>query len=190
MNLEVIQELVDELEIATRKAVIKLKEDYDENYYYFSLITNGSGSCPYLAAWSYEALERIVSNPTPAMLKWYADPEEARDMLEWSYADSPYYAYGQEYYKKVEEILYKKRAYLLDVGLDDEEYEKEICLRLNSMEKVMSNLDKEGLFGTGSERLKVVVNAEIMPPEHSNTERALRLNPIEALKTWLDEVAE
>ncbi len=54
----------------------------------------------------------------------------------------------------------------------------------------MINLDEKGLFGTGDERLNVVVNAEIMPPEYSNTERALRLNPMESLKEWLIEATE
>lgn len=180
MKMDIIPEMVKELEIATRKAVIELKEKHDEKFYYFSLITNGSGSCPYLAAWSYEALERETVSQV--------DPEKAKYYLKWSYSESPYYAYGEEYFKKVEELLYIKRAFLYD--LNDCEYEKEICLRLNSMEKVMFNLDKEGLFGTGTERLDVVINAEMMPPEYPNTERAIRLNPLEAVHVWLNEAAE
>ena len=58
------------------------------------------------------------------------------------------------------------------------------------MEKAMANLDKEGLFGVGNQRLGIVINAEVMPPDYTNTERALRLNPREALTVWLEEVAE
>mgnify|MGYP003884806335 CR=1 FL=1 len=58
--------------------------------------------------------------------------------------------------------------------IDNEKaYMKEYKIRLNSMEQAMVNLDKEGLFGTGNERLKIVINAEVMPPDYTNTERAL-----------------
>lgn len=33
-------------------------------------------------------------------------------------------------------------------------------------------------------------NAEFMPPDFTNTKRALRLNPREALNEWLEEIAE
>ena len=54
----------------------------------------------------------------------------------------------------------------------------------------MHNLDNEGIFGTGEKRLGIVINAEFMPPDYTNTERALRLNPKEAIQEWLDEIAE
>lgn len=58
------------------------------------------------------------------------------------------------------------------------------------MEEVMHNLDIGGMFGRGEKRLGIVINAEFMPPDFTNTERALRLNPKEALNQWLEEIAE
>ncbi len=182
MNLEIIPELVEELEISTRKALQDFKETHNETFYYCSLITDGLGNWPFLMIWTKEALERALEDEE--------DPEEARYYIEWSYADSPYLAYGEKYFDKVKEIIYDKRAEFNDSALDFEELDKEFQLRINSMEKVMFNLDKEGWFGTGEERLGVVINAEVVPPDYGNTERALRLNPIEALTVWLDEVAE
>lgn len=72
----------------------------------------------------------------------------------------------------------------------EQEKDKEIQLRINSMERVMRNLDMNGMFGNGEERLGIVINAEFMPPDYTNTERALRLNPREALNEWLEEMAE
>ena len=46
------------------------------------------------------------------------------------------------------------------------------------------------MFGQGEQRLNIVINAEFMPPDYTNTERALRLNPQETLKEWLEEAAE
>ena len=54
----------------------------------------------------------------------------------------------------------------------------------------MHNLDMNGMFGKEQERLGIVINAEFMPPDFTNTERALRLNPREALNEWLNEIAE
>lgn len=71
-----------------------------------------------------------------------------------------------------------------------EERDREIRIRINSMEKVMHNLDMNGMFGKEQERLGIVINAEFMPPDFTNTERALRLNPREALNEWLEEIAE
>lgn len=71
-----------------------------------------------------------------------------------------------------------------------EEKQREIQIRINSMERVMHNLDEKGIFGHGKQRLGIVINAEFMPPDYTNTERALRLNPQEALVEWLEEIAE
>ena len=81
----------------------------------------------------------------------------------------------------------------LDIGDDEEDDEKfmeEYEFRMDSMEKVMSDLDKEGVFGSGEKSKNIVVAAEVMPPEYTNTERVLRLNSREKLKEWLEEAAE
>ena len=178
MKLKVDLEMVKAIENAARNACKSLFSKYKENFYYCSLITDGGAHCPILSAWSYEALERMSLNEK--------DPINAKYYLKWSYADSPYFAYGEEYFDEVKEIFNRRPMLLTNY----EKYMKEYELRLNSMEKAMANLDKEGLFGFGNQRLNIVINAEIMPPDYSNTERALRLNPREALNEWLEEIAE
>ena len=61
---------------------------------------------------------------------------------------------------------------------------------MNIMEKVMADLDQEGIFGSGEQRNRIVVAAEVMPPDDTNTSRVLRLNAKENLKEWLEEAAE
>lgn len=170
--------LVKELENATRKAIQSLMNKHHESFYYCSLITDGEGHSPLLSAWSKEALER--------KLLTVENPIEARKDLKWSYVDSPFYAYGEEYFNNIKDI-FEARTRLITNEEDDE---REFELRINSMEKVMANLDKEGLFGKGNKRLEIVINAEVMPPDYSNTERAKRLNPKKALNEWLEEIAE
>lgn len=171
-------DLVKILKIATQKAFISLFNNYDEEFYYCSLITDGQGNCPFISAWSKEALSRILLTEE--------NPEEAKLELKWSYADSPYCLYGEEYFSEVNDVFNKRMETLSNA----QEIENEFEIRINSMEKVMADLDEEGLFGTKNERLNIVINAEVMPPDYSNTLRALRLNPREALTKWLLEAAE
>ena len=170
-------ELVAAITAAARRAFKRLFEEHpDESFYYCSLITTGEALPPAIAAWSWQALERVCR-----------DTGERAEDLKWSYADSPYYAFGDELFSQVRE-LYASRPEALST--DDESWFEEYNTRLDAMEASMHQLDREGLFGTGKERLKKVVLAEVMPPNCSNTERAKRLNPTEALKEWLREAAE
>lgn len=176
MNLKVDQEMVKAIEDAVRKACKSLFSKYKENFYYLSLITDGGAHCPILSAWSYEALEReSLKDKDPANAKYY---------LKWSYVDSPFFAYGEEYFDKVKEI-FNKRPMIIN---NEEEYMKEYATRLNSMEQAIANLDKEGLFGVENERIKIVINAEVMPPDYTNTARALRLNPKEVFLNGLKKL--
>lgn len=178
MELEIDEMLVQIIQDATEKALSKLFREHKENFYYCSLITTGEGLCPVISAWSNEALERVANEGD--------DAEEAKFYLKWSYAETPYFAYGEEYFEDVNKV-FLERMRILTTAKDKE---KEIQLRINSMEKVMHNLDMNGMFGTGEKRLGIVINAEFMPPDYTNTERALRLNSREALNEWLEEIAE
>ena len=114
------------------------------------------------------------------------DVEEAKFYLKWSYDETPYFAYGEEYFKDVNKVFLERMRKLTN----RKDKDREIQLRINSMERAMHNLDMNGMFGNGEERLGIVINAEFMPPDFTNTERALRLNPREALNEWLEEIAE
>lgn len=178
MILRVDEQLVEVIQRATKAALEKLFNEQKETFYYCSLITTGEGLCPIISAWSKEALEEMTKDEQ--------DVEEAKYYLKWSYAESPYFAYGEEYFGEVKKVFNERMRALGS----EAERDNEIELRINSMEQVMHNLDKEDIFGRGEKRLGIVINAEFMPPDYTNTERALRLNPKEALQEWLDEIAE
>ena len=181
MEQQVDEKIVNVLENAVEQALTKLFKEHRENYYYITLTTFGECVCPVISAWSVEALEREASKSKT--------PETERQYLKWDYASSPYYAFGYDEFFGEAVALYDVRTAELDDD-DDEAYENEMKIRLNSMEKVMHNLDRKGLFGQGETRLGVVINAEYMPPDYSNTERGIRLNPESAIKEWLEEAAE
>lgn len=180
MNKPTENDLTEAIVKAARKAISKLFSEYLENFYYCSLITNEEGSSPILVAWSKEALERVLLEEN--------DPENALLEIKWSYADSPYFAYGEEYFDKVKKLFSDRPNMRYEMSGHD--WNNELQVRIEAMEKAMRQLDNEGLFGRGDERLDIVINAEIMPPDNDNTKRGLRLNPIEALTDWLVEAAE
>lgn len=171
------EELALAIQEATRQAVSQLFAEHKEAFYYLSLITTGEAHAPFLSAWSVEALEVAAANQgvTPSDLKW-------------SYADSPYTFFGEHFFEEV------KRLFSLRVPMDharsDSERDNEFNARLNAMELAVARLDEEGLFGHGLRRSQLVLNVEIMPPDHTNTDRAKRLNPHDALVEWLIEAAE
>jgi len=173
------QELQEAIEAAAEKAIAVLFQSHPERFYYCALITSGYAHPPVLTAWSTEALDREAAKR--------AEPD-ARGWLEWSYGESPYFVYGDEHFGEVKRLFSQRPE--IRAGMPDAEWQEEYELRLRAMEAAMKRLDAKGLFGTGEERLRVVINVEVMPPDYTNTQRALRLNPKEALTVWLREVAE
>lgn len=163
----------EKLLAATRKAFLSLFEN-KEHFYYCTLVTTGDGLTPTISAWSYEALEREC-----------AGDDSLREDIEWSYADSPYDAFGYELFDEVKKLLSENE-------ISYEQWDEETEVRLNIMEKVMRTLDDEGIFSKNQNREEVVVAAEIMPPDETNTERAYRLNNKDSVifQRWLEEAAE
>ena len=174
------EELINAITDAARKAFLSLFENRPGNYYYCSLITTGEAHAPLVSAWSIEALDAKVLE--------FQNPQEARKRLKWSYADSPYYGYGESYFETVK-YLFAKRPQI-SAKLSDDEWKAEYQIRIDAMEAAMTLLDSEGLFGEGNERCHTAVLVEVMPPDYTNTQRAFRLNPSAAIKQWLEEAAE
>lgn len=94
--------------------------------------------------------------------------------LKWSYADSAFLFFGEHHFDRL-------RPWFEAAGdpLD----------RLAAIERAVRALDAEGLFsGTALARTDMIVTVEVMPPDYTNTERTIRLNPPgPALTTWLAE---
>jgi hypothetical protein len=161
---------------ATKTAFIELFKN-NEKYYYCVLLTTGEGLSPIISAWSWEALKIATINKS----------EEYAKIIKWSYADSPYYNFGYEYFDEVREI-FKKRPNIDNI--EGKLWEDEFELRLKSMELALKQIDNEGLFELNQQRNEIYINVELMPPDYTNTDRALRLNKKENIANWLLEAAE
>ncbi len=172
-------ELINEIVRATRSAYEKLRNEHPGDYYYFVLTTTWDGTAPSVSAWSKEALELSVQDSN--------DPEDAKWGLKWSYADSPYFCFGEEYFNPVRELFGRRPDIHTLIG---KARERELKIRVDSMVEALRLLDREGTFGTGDERIRIFINVELNPPDSSNARRAELLNPYDARKEWMAEMAE
>ena len=170
-----LQPLGEAIFEATQKAFLKLFEN-GEHYYYCVLLTTGEALPPCIAAWSVEALERFVNEN--------AIPEEEIPYYKYSFADSPYYAFGyEEYFQQVKQ-LFEQRDSLIDYN-NEEQWNEEYNLRLAAMVYAMKKLDETGIFALNQPREQVYINVELMPPDDTDIERALSLNNPDNIGEWL-----
>jgi hypothetical protein len=169
-------DLADAIYRATAAAAADLFRAHpDHHFYWYSLTTTGAAHAPCPSAWSTQALAEA------------AHTDDDRLMLKWSYADSPFFLYGEKHFAIVNRLFEARPP--VDSGANDA-WKSEYELRLRAMETAMARLDHEGLFGVGQERSRIVITVEVTPPDYTNTGRAMRLNPPEALIEWLAEAAE
>ena len=170
-----LQPLGDAIFEAAKKAFLKLFEN-GEHYYYCVLLTTGEALPPCIAAWSAEALERLV--------KKESIPEEEIPYYKYSFADSPYYAFGyEEYFQQVVQ-LFEQRDSLMDYN-NEEQWNEEYNLRLAAIVYAMKKLDASGIFALNQPREQVYINVELMPPDDTDVERALSFNNPDNIEEWL-----
>lgn len=172
------EQLVCLLENAAESTFKALLEK-NESFYYFAFLIDEAVS-PYISAWSYEALENLISE---------LELSDETDKLEykWGICESPYMAFEHDvHFKEVDEFLQENDIW----SLSDDDFDAEFDVRLNSMEEALKRLDKKGLFGTGDDRKKIVISAEVVPPEYINTVIVQRLNPDDIIQEWLEFCAE
>jgi hypothetical protein len=179
MEMPSQSELTDAIANAARQAFSTLFSNCPGSYYYCTLVTTGEALPPTISAWSHEALATAAVR---------LDRTREIQSIKWSYADSPHFNYGKEHFNEVRRLFLERPALNHETREDD--WSTEYTLRLDAMEAAMARLDKEGIFGRGAARNKVVILVEVMPPDHTNAERARRLNPPEALTEWIPEAAE
>lgn len=177
-NCPTYEDIFIELKEATRKAVVDLFTHHEaESFYYIALMTTGEALPPFLTALSEEGLEVTINRYKE---KYPNDGyEQLKYELRWSYADSPYGIYKYEEYFKTVEHLFYERPNLYE--LNEDESKIEFDFRLELMEQVMLELDKDGLFGKKGKRQNLLINVAIYSDEEENMKRAIRLNPVDSV---------
>jgi len=165
---------------AARKAFSELRRTYpSDDFYYFVLWTTDVVHPPAPCACSKQGLEKTIA-------QYSQDNDEvSAEELRWSEADSPYDGFGLEYFDEVKKLFNQ---------LDDP-YDRSIEENDRIFEAIiqaMADLDREGFFGIGVERDKIVINVT-MPGDESEEdviERAKMLNPSSALVVYEKDLLE
>lgn len=180
MGSQTAEKLITLLEQALKASLTELfQAKPDEHFYYITLTTSSTGMPPVISAWSWEALDAEVAD-----LEGEERASE-KDMLKWSYADSPYFDFGDAYnqhFSAVVELLQQHEAETCEVDVD---------LLLSCMEQALYHLVNNDFFTPYVDLNDCFINAEYMPPTPCNIDRAKRINPpSKALAIWLQEAAE
>lgn len=172
--------LVAAIADGARKAFLSLFQN-GEHYYYCTLIFTGDGFGPNLSAFSWEALERVALH--------YAEQGSAdtikklKSDLQWSWADSPYCSFKEEYFVAARDLVGARR--FVDDFSDDEtgyeEWARELNLRLRACEAALKMLDREEIFSKNQLRNSIIIVAEYPTPSEEAAEIAARLNPYSCL---------
>lgn len=170
------EELKTAAKHAVRKTFLSLKEEHPERFYFLVLTTCGKAPPPSFSAWSHEALAREAAR----------QPEGDGDFyIKWSYGESPYFCYHEENFAELSRLFYLRPT--MDTAMSEGAWLEEYQFRIDALVLALSELDDEGLFGVGEQRHQIVINVEVMPPDDTNTENAILLNPPESLVAYLSE---
>ena len=185
------ESLVSEIANAARKSFQQLFAT-GESFYYCALITTGEAHCPHVTAWSYEALERTALERSTQDPNIYGNHEQAKAIIKWMYAESPYVAYNYEENFTNAAALFQSLPTPFDAYMagDEAESETRYNFRLSAMEEALKQLDREGLFAQNQPRSQVYVNVETVYPDYTDKARALRLNNPDHLSTWFEEAGQ
>ena len=184
-RMTTIPEIELELEIALRKTLSDLMQDFpNDKFYYFALTTVGEALSPGHSIWSEELLDIEAEKQS---IKGNVDKEIIKNEIRYSYADSPLFYHYERHFKKVEKLFLNRP----DINeFNDEDWEKEFELRITSMVNALKKVDKENLFGVGEKRENWFINVEVNPPDGSNILRAEKLNSKQKVQEWIDNGGE
>lgn len=170
-----LEEIKEAAKIAVKTVFSSLKNHHPETFYYVVLTTSGEASPPSFSAWSHEALAAEAAKRLGEDVK----------NIKWSYGESPYFCYLEDEFDEIARLFGLRPPMI--TSMSEEKWYEEYEFRLKALEFAMAELDHDGLFGAGEQRKQIVINVEVMPPDWTNTARAMRLNPPESLVEWLAE---
>ena len=171
------EKMVTALQSAFQNAVSSLRNEHNENFYYYAFIFD-EGLRPYISALSYEAYEKLLIEN---------DVSNDEEGWKWFTFDFPYCAYGyDEFFIEVENMLLERERGMSD----DELYGVELDTRIDSMEEALKRLDKAEFFSTDENRKNIIINVEVAPPDCKERQRAIRLNPESSLLSEYLEFCE
>ena len=182
-----------------RAAWTKLEAEYgSDELYGFGVFTVDSAAYLMVTAFSERGLDQVVQRYLKNEYGKGQDVAHLRRALRWSPADSPLHAVGSELLPGANQIVtdldFEGRWGLEEEDEDDEDFDDEwvdpeVVEVFQVLFQVLRELDQEGLFGTGTERERLVVS--IWEGDQSNRDRydnAKALNPPSVTRRFGEEM--
>lgn len=120
-----------------------------EKFYVFGLMTNDSAQYLYPMANSEQAVSRTLKKYKKEGYK-----DQTADELRWSFGDWEYAEEGEAHFEAINELLSEATEF---DDADEDQVERAVARLMKAVVAGLADLDKEGFFGTGSERLDVAV---------------------------------
>jgi hypothetical protein len=172
--------------LAAMRKIRRLRPN--DTFYSFAFFTSGDFVYMAMTASSYEGLSEAVSRYKEMEHFQQYDIEEIRRLLKWSPADSPLHTECGGIIEPLQSIMNQVRDELYEVPFDEDDW-TEFELYVAQLEEAIANalrrIDAEGLFGSGDERKRVVVN--LLMGER-RIEFARRVNPPESVKMLIEDL--
>jgi hypothetical protein len=194
--------LCSTLRVELRAAWTKIRADHaQERLYGFGAYTTDSASYLMVTAFSESGLESQVAKYLASERGKGSDPVLQRQTLRWSPCDSPLHQEGSDLLPKSDKIV---DALNLEGDPDGEDFDEDdddfdegdepdpaIAEVIAIAVQVLQEMDKEGLFGAGAERERLVLC--VWKGDQSNMERyefAKALNPPAVATRFGEELNE
>jgi hypothetical protein len=131
------------------------KKNPDERFYAFALYTTMDADYFVPSASGENGLAKVARQYIKR--KSFATIDEAKSQLRWSLADSPYHTQGERYNKGVDEEL---DAAPIPYDKSERVADKVIKARLDTAVAALQSLDRQGIFGKGAQRRKIILLVE------------------------------
>jgi hypothetical protein len=126
-----------------------LKAHSKEKFYVFGLMTNDAAQYLYPLSNTEQALKRTLKT---YHTEGYRDTTE--DDLRWSFGDWAYSKEGEEHFESLNEQLALSTQF---DDWDDDEIEEQVAKLMKAVVAGLADLEQEGFFGEGTDRLDVAV---------------------------------
>lgn len=166
---------------AARAAFSEIRKKHPkETFYVFGLMTNDAAQYLFPMSNTEQGLKRTVKK-----YRQDGNPDQTEDELRWSFGDWTYAKDGEAHFDAVNEMLAVATEF---DDVDDDEIEKIVGKLMDAVVAGLKDLDQEGFFGEGTDRLEIAVMIVGDLDAGLTREWVAKLNP-PAVATWVDSAS-
>ena len=179
-----LEEMEKVLYREAKQTFLQIRDDLSDEYIY-SLALYTTDNLGYLlpTCSTLEGLERVAKEYKARAHYKDRSLAQLKDLLKWSYADSPYHSIYEDTMNETFEMMFEfddalSTAYDDEEGGSEEGGDQLLQAAFSTCVKVLRQLDEEGVFGKGEYRKRTVLNIAMGDQsDESRIQFARLLNP-------------